>query len=967
MRKAIVLIFMVLFALILVACKPDEDSSTKFDVNFIDGDTTLRTVQVEEGSLVTRPTDLESKSGFDFVDWYSTPSKSHRFDFTQPITANVNVYVGFSQYQEDTRDWYVLGSGTSLLLSQSNWGNNITADHELNKEAADKNEFSITLDLLAGDEFQFGGEGWTHKRGFGYLLTDRLEDGTIVFSGAGGGLGEVSAKGMNIKVELSGNYTVTLRTYPADDTYNTNDPSYTEENREVYNLGTYDYISWVRNGDPVDVVEVTTDFYIKGSNITQWQDIFNNATRFTKDGDIYTLAVYLTTDEEFLFTSQNIVDGVSSAGTKFVRFGNLDTTSQALFDESNNNMIAKASGLYVFTFNTETDVLSVTLDTDYSVPAADFYLTGVVGEDSWNQVTEDSVNPSYQFSQVGVTSNYELIITLAEGAQFQIEALKAGSTGRGTFGTEGWNQLGNYNFTFLRENEKFAAFDLTGQYPNWNIKALEAGSYKITFDYYSKLITITDSEASYDLYIKGAGINDWDHVFSSDYRFTETTPGVFVIDIYLPLNSEFGLDLYPEGTETGQFINKTALGTATGNVNSLFTGGTNTNLLTSVAGQYVIQYSMLTQKIDIFESETEAETLIDLYIKGESITLWKDILNTYTKMVNADGVYTLTIYLKADDQVMFHSTFTVGDNVSVGDLYLNKTTLDVASQALFDISIAGNNLKVLAAGMYTFTYDLEDDVLSVVVDTEVTAPEIYHAADFYLSGNFGEGNSWNQITADSVNAEYLFVQVGETSVYKISDVELEAGNEFIVEALKAGSTGRGTWGTENWAQLGTFNYLFAKEESTNYEPVSLSNRNIKVLTSGTYDIEFDAYARIITITKTDQTYDIYIKGSGINNWAHDWSTDYLFEQDDADANLYVFTITFVGDEEFGLELHPEGASTGFGEFLNKTLLGTAAGNANDLFVGAASNNFEASTAGTYMIVVDMSTPATPVVNIFPVE
>ena len=74
------------------------------------------------------------------------------------------MYAGFTEYQEDTRDWYLLGSGTSKLLAASDWGKNITDDHKLTKTSG-KNEFSITLDLLKDDEFQFGGLEWIHKRG----------------------------------------------------------------------------------------------------------------------------------------------------------------------------------------------------------------------------------------------------------------------------------------------------------------------------------------------------------------------------------------------------------------------------------------------------------------------------------------------------------------------------------------------------------------------------------------------------------------------------------------------------------------------------------------------------------------------------------------------------------------------------------------------------------------------------------
>ena len=83
----------------------------------------------------------------------------------------------------------------------------------------------------------------------------------------------MTSKGQNIQVLHSGNYTLTLKTYPHEDFYNTDDPSYSDDQKEVYNFGLFDRIEWVRNGDPVDPPTVVVDYYIKGANITGWQDM----------------------------------------------------------------------------------------------------------------------------------------------------------------------------------------------------------------------------------------------------------------------------------------------------------------------------------------------------------------------------------------------------------------------------------------------------------------------------------------------------------------------------------------------------------------------------------------------------------------------------------------------------------------------------------------------------------------------
>ena len=84
MKKFIVSLLVVVFSLVIVGCKTD-DNTIKHDVRFLDGTNVLKTVQVVEGEKVTRPTELESKTGFEFVNWFSTPSKNHKFDFNKEI------------------------------------------------------------------------------------------------------------------------------------------------------------------------------------------------------------------------------------------------------------------------------------------------------------------------------------------------------------------------------------------------------------------------------------------------------------------------------------------------------------------------------------------------------------------------------------------------------------------------------------------------------------------------------------------------------------------------------------------------------------------------------------------------------------------------------------------------------------------------------------------------------------------
>lgn len=64
----------------------------KFTVTFNSkGGSAVRKQEVEEGKTATRPTD-PTKSGYDFVDWYTEEEYENVFDFSTPITQNITLY-----------------------------------------------------------------------------------------------------------------------------------------------------------------------------------------------------------------------------------------------------------------------------------------------------------------------------------------------------------------------------------------------------------------------------------------------------------------------------------------------------------------------------------------------------------------------------------------------------------------------------------------------------------------------------------------------------------------------------------------------------------------------------------------------------------------------------------------------------------------------------------------------------------
>ena len=364
-----------LLAAMLGGCGSEETSDTSvteaqsqvaesFTVTFYDSDgtTILETKEVEAGGCVE---EFEpDKEGYTFVGWYATPQMSHRFDFAAEITADTSVFAGFVSYQEDTRSWAIVGSGSSATLLESNWGKVIGEAQMMQKEDVEgANVYTITLDLMEGDEFQFAIDtSWSDQRGFGYL--DSIEKDGVEYFVNSGSLGDAKVRKANIKVEVPGNYTFTLTTYPAEDYYDTEDAYYTEEGKENFNYSNYDLITWTYNGEAASSgVEYQTDYYIKGAVITGWEDVYTDETKFVEQDGVYTLTIALTEGDEFLFTTLLTNGDNQSVGNEYVRFTNIaadDSESLACVTEgSSANMMAVKDGTYTFTYNPETKALQV--------------------------------------------------------------------------------------------------------------------------------------------------------------------------------------------------------------------------------------------------------------------------------------------------------------------------------------------------------------------------------------------------------------------------------------------------------------------------------------------------------------------------------------------------------------------------------------------------------------------------------
>ena len=136
------------------------------------------------------------------------------------------------------------------------------------------------------------------------------------------------------------------------------------------------------------------------------------------------------------------------------------------------------------------------------------------------------------------------------------------------------------------------------------------------------------------------------------------------------------------------------------------------------------------------------------------------------------------------------------------------------------------------------------------------------------------------------------------------------------------------------------------------------------MTAGTYNIEFDAYAKIITIVPADMQHTVYIKGSFVEGWKitdenGELIDDYKLEETSDGVFEITMTITdeMVADGatwQAGLQLDTTTGSDG--TFIGAGALGEdAADNANALFRPETGGNLTSTTAGTYRFVYDLNT------------
>lgn len=380
-----IIMLMTLTLGLVAACGENpSDSVTSYKVTFYDGTTVITTETVKEGKKIENfiPADKGySKEGYAFNGWFATSDFTHEWSFDTVITKDTNVYSQWQSSKQDTRQWTIAGSSSAGgPLAEIGWNGGPIEGKNILTKTEGKNEFKITLNLYKGDQFQFciqdakGKWNTNDAEGGGARGGQYLKENEYM-AAPGTGLGDGQ---VNITVNVSGNYTLTLTT-DADDK----------------NVGA---ITVVRNGDAPAVTIDRSDYtwYIYGNSKaatttesvlsgTNWgakvdrlqyspYEMFkisdNEAdgtgtwmqTWTLAEGDEFLLA-YCTLKEEGGIKAE---DGTMFYYTNITEF-NGDNACFKKSDGMGSNIVVVKGGTYTFTLKVTLDAATNTLKGDIEV------------------------------------------------------------------------------------------------------------------------------------------------------------------------------------------------------------------------------------------------------------------------------------------------------------------------------------------------------------------------------------------------------------------------------------------------------------------------------------------------------------------------------------------------------------------------------------------------------------------------
>lgn len=344
---------MCLFAICGCSNKPANDETTEpkeITICFFNGESKLGEIKVEEGKLIDASVyaAFENQENYEFTGWYETPTflESSKKDLkTATFTEDTELYGCFQSTDvvKDERLWYIVGTSKVGTLAESNWAaavDDSVKEKFLMQPTGKTNEFSITIDLYEGDQFQVIHDwAWEEQHGYGYF-----KDVDTTWMENGGGLGGTDITS-NANVIMSGNYTITLTTDP--------------ENSLM------DAVTVVRNGDPVNAgaeeketepfaCTDLTSVKIKGSWVDDWSELLD-MTR-TEGTTEFVITKELKAGTEVCLM---IFEDGADTGLVLKECNVTDEASLGFLSDNGNNIQVAEDGTYTITANLENMTVTV--------------------------------------------------------------------------------------------------------------------------------------------------------------------------------------------------------------------------------------------------------------------------------------------------------------------------------------------------------------------------------------------------------------------------------------------------------------------------------------------------------------------------------------------------------------------------------------------------------------------------------
>ena len=419
------------------------DSFMFYNFVKVDGSTTLGSININSDRVDTENSDVEHLTLATGANIGVKDSGTYSFEYdrnTNKITVKYDDKFENGYAPGDT--WYISGSGITEPLKSSQFGNNLTNAQKFTK-ASGENTYTMTLDLARGDMFQVIANKW-YAAAHNYSdIKEPVREEKTYFTQAGD----------NVRVEISGNYTLTLK-------LDSQSP-----------VG--DVIEWVRNGDIQQELPIAFDVFMKCSSINNWAPSERNST---VEGVVEFRALLGVGDQFcFIYYEPGVPDEEigSHNNPGALITGLMKGTSGSYndnFSVEENNFVCEQRGFYVIRidFTNGSPVVDFT-GYQEAMPEFEVLIKGNAIEEGWSGTDrvpsqDGKVEMTVTFIKTGETtpSDGEFGLTwYGEGAD-------------PTYGNYlGWSSVGtsgNANSNFVQQNG------------GNNIVCMKAGTYKVVVD-----------------------------------------------------------------------------------------------------------------------------------------------------------------------------------------------------------------------------------------------------------------------------------------------------------------------------------------------------------------------------------------------------------------------------------------------------------------------------------------------------